>query len=90
MAQLVVVHAVKVCSSAFRHCVECQHFQRGQYVDDNSCNRICRDEIKAVEKLGENLLTLSRICDNLLMLTVIFQSVIMWVTYEKKKNRFEP
>ncbi|KAL7377662.1 hypothetical protein ABVT39_002804 [Epinephelus coioides] len=33
-------------------CVECQHFKRGQYIDDNSCGRICRDEIKEVDKLG--------------------------------------
>lgn len=82
-----VVHAVKVCFSASRHCVECQHFQRGQYSDDNSCNRICRDEIKAVEKLGENHLTLSRICDvNLFMLTVIFLLIVMRVKYKKKKR----
>ncbi|XP_041673033.1 integrin beta-3a [Cheilinus undulatus] len=34
-------------------CVECQHFKRGQYIKDNSCNRICRDEIIVVENLGE-------------------------------------
>lgn len=34
-----------------KHCVECQHFQRGQYVDDGSCNRICKDTVKTVEKL---------------------------------------
>ncbi|XP_022049314.1 integrin beta-3-like [Acanthochromis polyacanthus] len=34
-----------------KECVECQHFKRGQYNDDNSCNRICRDEIQLTEKL---------------------------------------
>ncbi|XP_054615252.1 integrin beta-3-like [Dunckerocampus dactyliophorus] len=34
-----------------KECVECQHFQRGQYTDDNSCNRICRDEINVVTEL---------------------------------------
>uniref|UniRef100_A0A3P8RZD1 Integrin beta n=1 Tax=Amphiprion percula TaxID=161767 RepID=A0A3P8RZD1_AMPPE len=34
-----------------KECVECQHFKRGQYSDDNSCNRICRDEIQLTEEL---------------------------------------
>uniref|UniRef100_A0A3P8WGT8 Integrin beta n=1 Tax=Cynoglossus semilaevis TaxID=244447 RepID=A0A3P8WGT8_CYNSE len=34
-------------------CVECQHFKRGQYISDNSCNRICRDEIRVVDELGD-------------------------------------
>lgn len=32
-------------------CVECQHFQRGQYIKDESCNKICRNEIKVVDEL---------------------------------------
>lgn len=36
-------------------CVECQHFKRGQYVKDNSCGRICRDEIVLVDNLGEGI-----------------------------------
>ncbi|XP_068192612.1 integrin beta-3a isoform X1 [Antennarius striatus] len=32
-----------------KQCVECQHFQRGSYISDNSCNRICKDEIKIVD-----------------------------------------
>lgn len=35
-----------------KKCVECQHFKRGQYIDDNSCSRICRDEIRVVDELG--------------------------------------
>ncbi|XP_008292459.1 integrin beta-3-like [Stegastes partitus] len=34
-----------------KKCVECQHFKRGQYTDDNSCNRICRDEIQVTDEL---------------------------------------
>ncbi|KAF3846036.1 hypothetical protein F7725_003114 [Dissostichus mawsoni] len=34
-----------------KKCVECQHFKRGQYTEDNSCSRICKDEIKVVEEL---------------------------------------
>ncbi|XP_035510067.1 integrin beta-3a [Morone saxatilis] len=34
-----------------QHCVECQHFKRGQYTEDNSCSRICKDEIQLVDKL---------------------------------------
>ncbi|XP_040918003.1 integrin beta-3-like [Toxotes jaculatrix] len=34
-----------------KECVECQHFKRGQYTKDNSCSRICKDEIKVVDKL---------------------------------------
>uniref|UniRef100_A0A7N8XYW3 Integrin beta n=1 Tax=Mastacembelus armatus TaxID=205130 RepID=A0A7N8XYW3_9TELE len=37
-----------------KKCVECQHFKRGQYTEDNSCNRICKDEIKLVEELVFN------------------------------------
>lgn len=36
-----------------KECVECQHFKRGQYMTDNSCSRICRDEINVVEELGD-------------------------------------
>lgn len=32
-------------------CVECQHFKRGQYIEDNSCSRICRNEIQVVDEL---------------------------------------
>uniref|UniRef100_A0A4W6FEA7 Integrin beta n=1 Tax=Lates calcarifer TaxID=8187 RepID=A0A4W6FEA7_LATCA len=35
-------------------CVECQHFKRGQYIEDNSCNRICKDEITEVAELVFN------------------------------------
>lgn len=52
------VYSIKVTKwdSACRQCVECQHFKRGQYTEDNSCNIICRDEIKVVTELGENSL----------------------------------
>ena len=46
-------HLKCFCSFAHRECVECQHFKRGQYTEDNSCNKICKDEIKVVDKLGE-------------------------------------
>lgn len=36
-------------------CVECQHFKRGQYVKENSCVRICKDEIVVVDDLGEGI-----------------------------------
>ncbi|XP_074553579.1 integrin beta-3a [Halichoeres trimaculatus] len=36
-----------------KECVECQHFKRGQYMTDNSCSRICKDEIIVVEELGD-------------------------------------
>ncbi|XP_042360065.1 integrin beta-3-like [Plectropomus leopardus] len=32
-------------------CVECQHFKRGSHNDDNSCARVCRDEIQEVSEL---------------------------------------
>ncbi|KAK7940096.1 hypothetical protein WMY93_003422 [Mugilogobius chulae] len=38
-----------------QQCVECQHFKRGQYVTDNSCNRICKDEIRVVDDLGKGI-----------------------------------
>lgn len=34
-----------------KECVECRHFKRGRYTEDNSCSRICKDEIKLVDKL---------------------------------------
>uniref|UniRef100_A0A672ZDX1 Integrin beta n=1 Tax=Sphaeramia orbicularis TaxID=375764 RepID=A0A672ZDX1_9TELE len=37
-----------------QQCVECQHYKRGQYTKDNSCNRICRDEIRPVDAVGKN------------------------------------
>lgn len=36
-----------------RRCVECQHFKRGDYIEDNSCSRICKDEIKVVDQISE-------------------------------------
>lgn len=33
-------------------CVECGHFKRGRLYDDNSCSRICRDEIQLVDELS--------------------------------------
>uniref|UniRef100_A0A146PHD0 Integrin beta n=1 Tax=Fundulus heteroclitus TaxID=8078 RepID=A0A146PHD0_FUNHE len=38
-----------------QQCVECQHFKRGQYMSDNSCNRICKDEIKVVDELKKKM-----------------------------------
>ncbi|XP_047426889.1 integrin beta-3a [Mugil cephalus] len=35
-----------------KECVECQHFKRGQYAKDNTCNRFCKDEIQVVDKLA--------------------------------------
>ncbi|XP_028310664.1 integrin beta-3a [Gouania willdenowi] len=32
-------------------CVECQHYKKGQYIKDNSCNRICKNEIEVVDEL---------------------------------------
>ncbi|XP_056325219.1 integrin beta-3b [Danio aesculapii] len=34
-----------------KECVECKHFKRGKLFDDDSCTRICRDEIKLVDDL---------------------------------------
>ncbi|CAJ1076232.1 integrin beta-3a [Xyrichtys novacula] len=36
-----------------KKCVECQHFKRGQYITDNSCSRICKDEIIPVDELSD-------------------------------------
>lgn len=35
-----------------RDCVECKHFKRGKLFDDETCGRICRDEIRPVDDLG--------------------------------------
>ncbi|XP_072298988.1 integrin beta-3a [Eucyclogobius newberryi] len=43
-----------------QQCVECQHFKRGQYVNDNSCARICRDEINVVDNLGKAIVAVSQ------------------------------
>ena len=37
--------------------MECKHFKRGKLFDDNTCARICRDEIMLVDDLGEKLLS---------------------------------
>ncbi|TRY53698.1 hypothetical protein DNTS_008642 [Danionella cerebrum] len=34
-----------------KDCVECKHFKRGKLFDDDSCTRICRDEIRLVDDL---------------------------------------
>ncbi|XP_068574553.1 integrin beta-3a [Cebidichthys violaceus] len=34
-----------------KECVECQHFKRGQYTKDKSCNIICKNEIEEVDEL---------------------------------------
>ncbi|XP_005726181.1 integrin beta-3-like [Pundamilia nyererei] len=36
-----------------KECVDCLHFKRGQYIKDNSCNRMCTDEIEVVDNLAE-------------------------------------
>ncbi|XP_017161917.1 integrin beta-3a isoform X2 [Poecilia reticulata] len=38
-----------------KQCVECQHFKRGQYISDNSCNRICKNEIQIVDQLSQKM-----------------------------------
>ncbi|PWA17766.1 hypothetical protein CCH79_00008289, partial [Gambusia affinis] len=38
-----------------KQCVECQHFKRGQYINDNSCNRICKNEIQIVDQLSKKM-----------------------------------
>uniref|UniRef100_A0A8C5HEQ2 Integrin beta n=1 Tax=Gouania willdenowi TaxID=441366 RepID=A0A8C5HEQ2_GOUWI len=37
-----------------KECVECKHFKRGRLFEDNSCSRICKDEIRLVEVLEFN------------------------------------
>ncbi|KAK7122613.1 hypothetical protein R3I94_019657 [Phoxinus phoxinus] len=34
-----------------KDCVECKHFKRGKLFDDDTCTRICRDEISLVDDL---------------------------------------
>ncbi|XP_056143499.1 integrin beta-3-like [Lampris incognitus] len=34
-----------------KECVECNHFKRGRFFKDNSCTKICRDEIRLVDEL---------------------------------------
>uniref|UniRef100_A0A8C1V8E0 Integrin beta n=1 Tax=Cyprinus carpio TaxID=7962 RepID=A0A8C1V8E0_CYPCA len=34
-----------------KDCVECKHFKRGKLFDDDTCTRICRDEIRLVDDL---------------------------------------
>uniref|UniRef100_A0A8C7FR90 Integrin beta n=1 Tax=Oncorhynchus kisutch TaxID=8019 RepID=A0A8C7FR90_ONCKI len=43
----------RVCAHLdwYRECVECKHFKRGKLFDDNTCTRICRDEIQLVDDL---------------------------------------
>ncbi|XP_017284911.1 integrin beta-3a [Kryptolebias marmoratus] len=37
-----------------KECVECQHFKRGQYITDDTCNRICKTEIQEVGELASH------------------------------------
>uniref|UniRef100_A0A3Q2P8X3 Integrin beta n=1 Tax=Fundulus heteroclitus TaxID=8078 RepID=A0A3Q2P8X3_FUNHE len=34
-----------------KECVECKHFKRGKLHDDNTCSRICKDEIVLVDEI---------------------------------------
>lgn len=36
-----------------RDCVECKKFERGALAAQQSCSRMCRDEIETVEELGK-------------------------------------
>uniref|UniRef100_A0A8C8DLK9 Integrin beta n=1 Tax=Oryzias sinensis TaxID=183150 RepID=A0A8C8DLK9_9TELE len=36
-----------------KECVECKHFKRGKLFEDNTCSRICKDEIVLVDEIGE-------------------------------------
>ncbi|KAG9337585.1 hypothetical protein JZ751_028436 [Albula glossodonta] len=35
-----------------KECVECRQFKRGKLFEDNSCDRICRDQIQLVDNLS--------------------------------------
>lgn len=35
--------------------MECKHFKRGKLFEDNTCSRICKDEIVLVDELGETI-----------------------------------
>lgn len=36
-----------------KDCVECKKFERGELVEQQSCSRMCRDEIETVQELGD-------------------------------------
>ncbi|KFV62965.1 Integrin beta-3, partial [Dryobates pubescens] len=36
-----------------RDCVECKKFERGALVEQQTCSRMCRDEIETVQELGD-------------------------------------
>ncbi|NXF33725.1 ITB3 protein, partial [Nyctibius bracteatus] len=36
-----------------KECVECKKFERGVLVEQQSCSRMCRDEIETVQELGD-------------------------------------
>lgn len=40
-------------SSFHRDCVECKKFERGKLVEQQSCSRVCRDEIETVQELSK-------------------------------------
>lgn len=39
--------------SFLRECVECKKFNRGTLLEENTCNRYCRDEIESVKELSK-------------------------------------
>lgn len=43
---------ILVCSF-LRDCVECKKFKRGTLLEENTCNRYCRDEIESVKELSK-------------------------------------
>lgn len=38
----------------FRECVECKKYERGTLMEQQSCGRVCRDEIETVQELGKS------------------------------------
>lgn len=43
---------IPMCSF-LRDCVECKKFNRGTLLEENTCNRYCRDEIESVKELSK-------------------------------------
>ncbi|XP_009997642.1 PREDICTED: integrin beta-3 [Chaetura pelagica] len=43
----------RTCLLFLRECVECKKFERGALVKQQTCSRVCRDEIETVQELGD-------------------------------------
>lgn len=49
----VKINSANVVALCFRECIECRLFSSGRLADNQTCQRLCKDEIITLETLGK-------------------------------------